>query len=119
MAQVHSHESPLLERGDIFFLYRPRVGLDEAHGLGDVERLYILLKPWQAQKFRLLIIGQKKLPDPNEHNRFWAFVWRVFKDREALNAELGETPHPPRTRGVRHVAAARPAGEGIYAIARH
>jgi hypothetical protein len=29
MAQVNSHESPLLERGDILFLYRPRVGLRE------------------------------------------------------------------------------------------
>jgi hypothetical protein len=119
MAQVKSHESPLLERGDIFFLYRPRVGLDEAHGLKDVERLYILLEPWQARKCRLLIVGRKKLPDPDQHNRFWTFVWRVFKDREALNAELGEKEYPTRTRGVRRLAAARPAGEGIYSIVRH
>ena len=25
MAQVTSHENPLLERGDIYFLYRPEV----------------------------------------------------------------------------------------------
>jgi hypothetical protein len=119
MAEVKSHDSPLLERGDIFFLYRPRVGLDEAHGLKDVERLYILLKPWQAQKYRLLIVGRKKLPDPDEHNRFWTFVWRVFNDREALNAELGEKEYTTRTRGLRRVAAVRPAGEGIYSIVSH
>jgi hypothetical protein len=119
MAQVHSHENPLLERGDIFFLYRPRVGLDEAHGLEDVERLYILLKPWQAQKYRLLVVGRKKLPDPGGHDRFWTFVWRMFNDREALNAELGEQEYTTRTRGVRRVAAARPAGEGVYSIVRH
>jgi hypothetical protein len=93
--------------------------LDEAHGLKDVERLYILLKPWQAQKYRLLIVGRKKLPDPDEHNRFWTFVWRVFKDREALNGELGEKEYTTRTRGLRRVAAVRPAGEGIYSIVRH
>jgi hypothetical protein len=26
-------DNPLLERGDIYFLYRPRAGHDEAHGL--------------------------------------------------------------------------------------
>jgi hypothetical protein len=119
MAQVKSHENPLLERGDIFFLYRPRVGKDEAHGLEDVERLFLLLKPWHARKYRLLIVGRKKLPDPSEHDRLWAFVWRVFTDRKELEAELGAEEYTTKTRGVRRVAAARPAGEGIYAIVRH
>ena len=87
---VKARENPLLERGDIYFLYRPRVGHDEAHGLRDVERFYILLKPWRRQLYRLVILGRKRLPDPKEHDRFWAFVWRVFRDREELNEELGE-----------------------------
>jgi hypothetical protein len=32
---------------------------------------------------------------------------------------LGEKAYVTRTRGVRHVAAVRPAGEGIYSIVRH
>jgi hypothetical protein len=112
-------ETALLERGDIVFLYRPRVGHDEAHGLEDVERFYMLLKPWQRQVFRLILLGRKRLPDPEEHDRFWAFVWRVFTNRKALNDELGEQEYATKTRGIRKVAAARPAAEGIYAIARH
>jgi hypothetical protein len=89
MAQFKSRKYPQIECGDIYFLYRPAVGVGEAHGFKDVRRLYILLKPWGTQIYRLLMVGRKKLPAPEEHDRFWAFVWRVFKDREALNEELG------------------------------
>ncbi|KAF3786071.1 hypothetical protein EJ110_NYTH25463 [Nymphaea thermarum] len=33
------------ERGEIFFFYRPKVGREEAHSAGDVQRLYIVLRP--------------------------------------------------------------------------
>lgn len=119
MADVKSHAAPLLEKGDIYFLYRPRVDTDEVHGLQDVERLYIVLKPQRRTLFRLIIVGRKKLPDPQEHNRFWAFVWRVFDDRAALQQELREDTYQTKTRGVRHLQPARPAAEGIYGLARH
>lgn len=89
------------------------------HGLKDVERFYILLKPWRRQLFRLIVLGRKRLPNPEEHNRFWAFVWRLFKDRKELNEELGDNEYGTETRGIRKVASARPVAEGIYAIARH
>jgi hypothetical protein len=119
MAQVKSDANPLLERGDIYFLYRPRVETDEVHGLQDVERFYILMKPWRRHLYRLIVVGRKRLPDPEEHNRFWGFVWRVFKDRKALNDELGAREYTTKTRGVRHVPPVRPAAEGIYALVRH
>jgi hypothetical protein len=119
MARVKSHENPLLERGDIYFLYRPAVEKEEVHGPRDVRRLYIVLKPWRAGLYRLIIIGRKKLPAPEEHDRFWAFVWRVFKHRAELGEELGEETYETRTRGIRKVPPARPAAEGIYAIVRH
>ena len=119
MAEIKSHQNPVLERGDIYFLYRPRVETEEAHGLGDVERVFILLKPARTHLYRLIVVGRKKLPDPKEHNRFWAFVWRVFKDRDALNKELGARTYETKTRGVRHVQPVRPAAEGIYALVRH
>jgi hypothetical protein len=119
MAQVQSHKYPPIESGDIYFLYRPAVGVREVHGFGDVRRLYILLKPWSKQIFRLLIVGRKKLPAPEEHDRFWAFVWRVFGDRAALNAELGYEEYQTKADGVRRVPPARPAAEGIYTIVRH
>lgn len=119
MAQVKSHRDPLLERGDIYFLYRPRVETQEAHGLKDVERFYMLLQPRDQSLYRLIVIGRKRLPDPSEHNRFWAFVWRVFTDRDALVQELGPQEYQTKTRSLRHVPPARPAAEGSYAIGRH
>jgi hypothetical protein len=119
MAQFKSRKYPQIECGDIYFLYRPAVGVGEAHGFKDVRRLYILLKPWGTQIYRLLMVGRKKLPAPEEHDRFWAFVWRVFKDREALNEELGYKEYETKTRHVRKISLARPAAEGIYTIVRH
>jgi hypothetical protein len=119
MAQIRSRKNPLLERGDIYFLYRPRVGTDEVRSLKQVERLYILLHPWQTQKYRLIIVGRKKLPDPDDHDRFWAFVYRVFHDRASVSKELGAAEYTTKTRGVRKVPPARPAAEGIYAIVQH
>ena len=94
MAQVKAspggarEQSSILERGDIYFLYRPRVGVDEAHGIEDVQRFYILLKPRGRREYRLLIVGRKKLPDPGEHDRFWAFVdraeWTFFRQQGQL-----------------------------------
>jgi hypothetical protein len=84
-----------------------------------VRRLYILRKPWGTRIYRLIIIGRKKLPAPEEHDRFWAFVWRVFKDRVALSEELGYEEYETKTRGVRKIPPARPAAEGVYTILRH
>lgn len=120
MADVKAQEhNPVLEKGDIYILYRPRVEADEAHGFEDVERFYMLLKPWRRELYRLIILGRKRLPDPGEHDRFWGFVWRVFTDRAALNRELGPREYATRTRGIRHVRPVRPAAEGIYALMRH
>jgi hypothetical protein len=119
MAEVEARANPVLERGDIYFLYRPAVDRDEVRSSRDVARLFILLKPWEPCRYRLLVVGRKRLPDPSEHNRFWAFVLRVFKDRDALNAELGEEQYATKTRGVRKIPAVRPAAEGIFALVRH
>jgi hypothetical protein len=56
MAQVQSQKYPLLESGEVYFLYRPAVGVREVHGSSDVRRLYILLNPWSNQMFRLLVV---------------------------------------------------------------
>ncbi|XP_021888133.1 uncharacterized protein LOC110807331 [Carica papaya] len=38
------------ERGEIFFFYRPKVGKEEAHSPGDVQRLYIVLRPESGER---------------------------------------------------------------------
>ena len=73
-----------LERGDIFFVFRPVVGEENPSRLTDVQRFFIVLKPDGRQMFRLLVVGRKRLPEAGVHERFWGFVDRVERSAEAL-----------------------------------
>ncbi|HEX5596727.1 MAG TPA: hypothetical protein VFX61_12040 [Micromonosporaceae bacterium] len=109
----------MLEDGDIYFLYRPRVGEEHVDSLAEVQRLFVVLHPWHGRHLRLLIIGRKQLPDIGEHDRFWGFVDEVVDRPEELHATLQARTYQTRTRGERDQPSARPAAEGAYVIARH
>src|SRR3954470_12241741 len=112
--------SGILERGNIFFLYRPKVQQEQARKKSDVERFYMVLSPEGKQIYREIIIGQKELPKIEERReRNWGFVKLVVKDAKELEGELAEVEYTTKTRGERKRAPARPAGEGVYAIVRH
>jgi hypothetical protein len=111
--------SRIVERGDLFFFYRPRVGLDEAHDLQDVQRFFVILKPERRRLYRRVIVGRKRLPDPREHERIWAFVAEVVDDPAPVREELGREAYETLTRGIRVEPEARPAGEARYAIVEH
>jgi hypothetical protein len=110
----------ILERGDIYFFYTPRVERQEVRGLHDVQRFYLVLSPeGRDGSQRRMVIGRKRLPAPvRSRQRFWAFVERVGEP-EAITFELAESTYQTATRGERHQGPARPAGEGVYALARH
>ena|SRR5919202_6589733 len=38
-------ESQIVEHGDIFFFYRPKVGIEEVEDIGDVQRFYMVTSP--------------------------------------------------------------------------
>jgi hypothetical protein len=111
----------VLERGHIYFAYRPRVDAQGAHGLADVQRLSMILSPQGKDAYRLLIVGAKSLPAPTgqEDRTAWAFVEKVSSRPEDVEVELDPKTYLTTTRGERHRPAARPAGEGVYAIVRH
>jgi hypothetical protein len=88
------------------------VEADRVRGLDDVQRVYLLLRPKGARKYRLLIVGRKRLPDPGRHDRFWAFVYKVFRSRAALGEEFGEVRYRTKTLGPRDEPGARPVAEG-------
>ncbi|HEY1942415.1 MAG TPA: hypothetical protein VGH40_09855 [Roseiarcus sp.] len=113
-----SREEEVVERGDIFFFYRPRVEIDRVEGVGDVQRFYMVLKPNNGP-FRLTVIGRKRLPDVERHERTWGFVDVVTDWAREIEQELREQHYQTGTRGARTLAPARPAGEGGYAILRH
>ncbi|GAA3339231.1 hypothetical protein GCM10020358_22270 [Amorphoplanes nipponensis] len=108
-----------LEAGTIYFFYRPRVVDEHVGSLDDVRRLQIVLHPWAGQSLRLLVLGNKRLPDSTAQERAWCFVDRVAPGPEDLDESLGERTYRTRTRGLRVQPAARPVGEGAYLIGRH
>lgn len=109
----------ILERGNVYFLYRPAIGQEEPQGLADVGRFHLVLSPEGSRRLRLLTVGRKRLPEPDDQGqRFWGFVARVVDDPEPLRALLAA--HRVETaQGYQALPAARPAGEGVYAIAAH
>lgn len=62
-------------------MFRPRVGLKEAHNLSDVQRFFIILSSTSRKDapHRLLAIGKKRLPDPAKRERFFGFVQTTDK----------------------------------------
>ncbi|HYG62574.1 MAG TPA: hypothetical protein VEL74_08320 [Thermoanaerobaculia bacterium] len=106
------------ERGNIYFFYRPAVGAageDGPHGLVDVQRFHLVLSPKGRDTLRVITIGKKRLPEPRDSGqRFWGYVERVADDPDAIVEELEGGREEGRT-----WLPARPAGEGVYAIACH
>jgi hypothetical protein len=110
----------VLETGHIFFLYRPRVEREEAHGLDDVQRFFIMLRPRGRPVWRLLAVGRKRLPRVNNGaERVWAFVDKVGTKPQELEDELDRRRYQTKTRGERLLPEARPAGVGVYALVSH
>lgn len=105
-----------LEHGNIYFLYRPKVEQHEPEGLDDVERFYLVLRPDGRKLVRLTVIGRKRLPDIEDHERNWGFVEKIAETGADIQGELREYSYDTKTRGHRTRPAARPAGEGVYAL---
>jgi hypothetical protein len=124
--KTHSDSGPeILEQGDVYFLYRPKVrpaGEDKgeneevaAEDIDDVQNFYIVLKP-RGGRFRLINVGRKRLPDIEGHERLWGFVEKVADSGKEIEEELRRDTYDTKTRGERVLPAARPAGEGVYAL---
>ena len=112
-----SEQAEVLERGNIYFMYRPRVQEEHPDSVGDVERFYMALHPRGRKRYRLFVIGRKHVPEVEAHERSWAFVDTVTDDPKALEETLQEHTYSTRSRGERVQPAVRPAGEGVYVIA--
>jgi hypothetical protein len=67
--ESHRHDSNVLEKGLLYFFYRPKLGhSEEVHNFNEVQKFYMLLAPQKMRvrdenpTKRLLIITRKKLP---------------------------------------------------------
>ena len=104
--------SVLLERGNIYFAYRLRVEAQTAHGFDDVQRLYVVLSPRGKASYRLIVIGQKKLPvvAGGGDRMAWGFVEEVSSRPEDVEDELDPRRYFTKMRGEREYAIARHDG---------
>lgn len=116
MAKSDGETAHVLEEGDIFFLYRPEVEEDDPESLGDVQRFHIVLRPRGGDRLRLLVVGRKRMPDVERHERNWGFVDAVTSSSRKIEQALQEIEYGTKTRGERRLPAVRPSGEGVYAI---
>ncbi len=107
-----------IEQGSVTFLYRPRVEEQQPGALEDVQRLLIQLTPEGSAFERLIAIGRKRLPGSARRDRFWGFVDLVLTHYD-MHAALGAQVYGTKTRGLRHLPAARPFATGSYEIATH
>jgi hypothetical protein len=133
-------ESQIIEHGDIFFFYRPKVGTEEVEDIGDVQRFYMVTSPEdgygsssEGEKtkkkeeediYRLFLVGQKQLPEIVEgkstsKERNWALNTLTTSNPDDIHKELLPAEYTTETRGKRRIAAATPAGEGKYSIVKH
>jgi len=120
-------QAELLERGDLWFFYMPRVrpqpdlpfeADERVAGMGDVQRLHVILHAHGGGAFRRLLVGRKRMPDVGRQ-KFWAEVERVAESADEVVAELRRFEYETKTRGRRVQPPARAAGQGVYAVARH
>ena len=126
-ATNQEEQAQMLEHGDIYFFYRPKVGSEQVKSINDVRRFFMVMAPEgrerkqpqrkQKQLYRLFVIGKKSLPEIRKSEaraseRYWARVGGIFQDANELTKELLSDE-------FRQGDAARPVGEGKYAIVKH
>lgn len=106
----------IVEQGDIYFAYRPRIEEHKVEGLSDIQRFFMVLKPAGGGRFRLAVLGRKRLPDADDHERVWGFIDKIAKSGGEIEAEFKEQHYGTKTRGERTLPSVRPVGEGAYAL---
>ncbi|KAJ4964176.1 hypothetical protein NE237_024115 [Protea cynaroides] len=110
--EVKTREEPkvdILEKGKIFFFYRPKVDKEEVHSADDVQRLYIVLRPESGKR----AVEEKQSPDSgkeeskNEAGEGASGSSRKSSGKEGSINEAGEVQMVPVGRAVKVAMAAR------------
>jgi hypothetical protein len=82
----------VLERGNIYFVYRPKVEHASAKGIEDIQRFFVILSPFGKARYRLIVIGRKRLPAIGDtHERNWGFVQKVASNPHEIEDERSTT----------------------------
>ncbi|KAL4996360.1 hypothetical protein BDV10DRAFT_187152 [Aspergillus recurvatus] len=121
--------SNILEKGIVYFFYRSRVNVENAHGVQDVARSFFVLRPTplgasmdgeqgavSGAKCRLMMLPKKKYPRSGKE-REMGFVEKAGTSVKQLQESFiaGDT-YETSTRGTREIPEAKPYAEGVYAM---
>jgi hypothetical protein len=126
----------IIENGDIFFFYRPKIETEEVKDIEDVQRFYMIMSQDisriskdnknknKDKNYRLFLLGRKKMPEivkgkSTSEERNWALNILCSSNPEEIHNELLSAEYSTKTKGKRRIAAAQPAGEGKYSIIKH
>jgi hypothetical protein len=126
----------IIESGDIFFFYRPKIETEEVKDIEDVQRFYMVMSQDisssskdnknknKDKNYRLFLLGRKKMPEivkgkSTSEERNWALNILSSSNPEEIYSELLSAEYSTKTKGKRRIAAAQPAGEGKYSIIKH
>jgi Protein of unknown function (DUF2795) len=114
----------IIEHGDIFFFYRPKIDAQEVKDIENVQRFYMVTSPDKSRVHRVFLVGQKHLPEIAEgesssEERNWALNVLTSSNVEDIRKEFLPAEYQTETRGIRRMGGAVPAGEGKYSIVDH
>ncbi|EPE06967.1 hypothetical protein F503_03394 [Ophiostoma piceae UAMH 11346] len=104
----------ILEKGNIYFFYRARVGVDHPKSAVEIARSFIVLRPDDEEKgdCRLIALPKKKLPRSG-HDRFMAILLNAHVSYDGLHSFLGADMEGDDEESNKVSVA---FGEGVYAL---
>uniref|UniRef100_A0A093VTZ3 Reticulocyte-binding protein 2 like a n=3 Tax=Talaromyces marneffei PM1 TaxID=1077442 RepID=A0A093VTZ3_TALMA len=121
--------SSILEKGIVYFFFRPRVNVEDPHSISDVARSFFVLQPTpkgakiedgpirdDTANCRLLILPKKRYP-ASGRERDMGFVEKAKVTLKTIRESLmTPTTYETKTYGERTRPEARPYAEGVYAL---
>lgn len=75
----------------------------------------MILSPRGRDSYRLLVVGEKRLPAPDGDRRTWAFVDKVSSNPEDVEDELDPKMKNPKTPSEPGLGLARLVGRASHA----
>lgn len=120
----------ILEKGNIFFFYRHRVNGAGAHGIDDVARSFIVLRPASpvtapdvknssfglGATFRLLVVPKKVLPKSGGVKEMGFVEKAQVTLKELQETFIAGFDYETRTHGARTMPEAKLYAKGVYTI---
>src|SRR4051812_44653513 len=102
-------EINILQSGNVYFFYRPKVENNER----EVQRFFFVLHLQNQSKYQLLVVGKKHLP-PEEKNSYFLFLEAVKKNKNDLLQSLTEKKYETATRVERTLPVSHCLGAGKF-----